>query len=343
MMETSKRLNFIKITEKLVTPKKIATVFQGAEMLRKLPRSLQKMIMEKGAKTDPYISFIVEPYSFFLAYEVLDEEKLAGMLPANYELVNTSMFQGAKERKCVIIGAFNVHTSVFWGNRVEIYIIARNKKTGMVSWIIQEYETNTISYDPGRGFIEPGTKHSVLTTSFLGEIILDVESKDSKKKIQVNANIKRANSQKLNRELWIEGNLSVDYGGGLSEVQTKPFGLIFDPAEMNEALAVNIDQVDIIENTFLPGLIKETPFEVCCFPFAQHFYTTSIPMEHTIENEKDLENEIAKINSRNGLGESADNGSKQLTTCPGYCYSYACINTCQLRNKNEKILMEIEK
>jgi hypothetical protein len=335
MMDKSKRLNFIKITEKLVTPKKIATVFQGAEMLRKLPRFLQKKIMENGAKTDPYISFIVEPYSLFLAYEVLDEEKLAAMLPANYELVNTSMFQGAAERKCVIVGAFNVHTSVFWGNRVEIYIIAKNKKTGMVSWIIHEYETNTISYDPGRGFIEPGTKHSVLTTSFLGEIILDVESKDSKRKIRVNANIKKADYQKLNRELWIEGNLSVDYGSGLSEVQTKPFGLIFDPAEMNEALSINMDDVDIIENTFLPGLLEKTPFEVGCFPFAQHFYTTSFPMEHTIENENDLENEIAKINSRNGLEEVPDRRLKPVTPCPGYCYNYACINTCQLRNKEQ--------
>jgi hypothetical protein len=334
-MEKSKRLNFIKITEKGVTPKKIATVFQGAEMLRKLPRSLQKKIMEKGAKTDPYISFIVEPYSFFLAYEVLDEEKLAGLLPVNYELVNSSMFQDAKERKCVILGAFNVHTSVFWGNRVELYIIAKNKKTGMVSWIIHEYETNTISYDPGRGFIEPGTKHSILTTSFLGEIILDMEGKDSKRKIQVNANIKGAKYQKLNRELWIEGNLSVDYGNGLSEVQTKPFGLIFDPAEMNEALSINMDDVDIVENTFLPGLIKKTPFEVCCFPYAQHFYTTSIPMEHTIENENDLENEIAKINSRNGLRESPDKRFERITPCPGYCYNYGCKNNCQLRNKDE--------
>lgn len=334
-MEKNKRLKFIKITEKLITPKKIASIFQGAEMLRKLPRFLQKKIMENGAKTDPYISFIVEPYSFFLAYEVLDEEKLANMLPPNYELVNCSMFQDAKGRKCVIIGAFNVHTSVFWGNRVELYIIAKNKNTGMVSWIIHEYETNTISYDPGRGFIEPSTKHSVLTTSFLGEIILDVESKDSKTKIQVNANIKRANYQKLNRDLWIEGNLSVDYGGGLNEVQTKPFGLIFDPAEMTEALSINMGDVDILENTFLSGIIAKTPFEVCCFPFAQHFYTTSIPIEHTIENENDLENEIAFINSRDGLGGTSDKRSKQITPCPGYCYNYACRNTCQLRNKEK--------
>jgi hypothetical protein len=335
MMEKRERLKFITVTEKMVTPKKVATVFQGAEFLRKLPRVLQKKIMEKGAKTDPYISFIVEPYSLFLAYEVLDEDRLAGILPPNYELVSSSMFQESRKRKCIIIGAFNVHTSVFWGNRVELYIIAKNKNTGLVSWIIHEYETNTISYDPGRGFIEPGTKYSVLTTSFLGEVILDVEGKDSKNKIQVNANVKKGDYQKLNRTLWIEGNLSVDYGSELSDVQTKPFGLIFDPAEMNEALSIAIEDVDIVENTLFQGLIDKTPFEVCCFPYAQHFYTTSIPMDHNIENENDLECEILEINKRNGLGDLPNNQSNRITPCPGYCYNYACKNTCQLRDKNK--------
>ncbi len=305
-MEKSKRIKFIKMTEKMVTPQKIATIFQGAEFMRRLPRFLQKKIMEHGAKTDPYISFIVEPYSLFLAYEVLDEEKLSCCLPAHYELAGCTLFQGGKKRKCVIIGAFNVHTSVFWGNRVEVYIIARNKKSGMLSWIIHEYETNTISYDPGRGFIEPGTKHSILTTSFKGEVILDVEGKDSRRKIQVNANINKGIFRKLNRDLWIEGNLSVDYSSDLNEVKTKPFGLIFDPAEMDEALSIDLDQVEIAANTFLPGIIKPAPFEVCCFPYAQHFYTTTIPREHRMENEKDLEKEISKIIAQNGQG----NGSK---------------------------------
>lgn len=298
-MKKRERLTFIKITEKMVTPKKVATTFQGAEILRKLPRIAQKKIMEHGAKKNPYISFIVEPYSLFLAYEVFDETKLTGILPAGYELVNSSMFRTTKERKCVILGAFNVHTSVFWGNRVELYIIAKNKKTGLVSWIIHEYETNTISYDPGRGFMKPSTKHSIFTTSYLGEIILDVEGKDSKNKIQVNANVKKGVSNDLNKKLWIEGNLSVDYGGALNSVHTKPFGLVFDPAEMNEALSIPSKHIEIIENTFLTGLIKKTPFEVCCFPYAQHFYTTSVPIGHSIQNENDLENRIAEINKKN--------------------------------------------
>lgn len=319
-MKQNERIDFIKMTEKLVTPEKVAKLFQNAEMLRKLPRFLQKKIMEKGSKNSPFISFIVEPYSFFLAYEIIDEEKISQFLPEDYELVKTSMFEGNKERNSVIIGVFDVHTSVFWGNRLEVYIIARNKKTNMVSWIIYEYETNTISYDPGRGFIPPGTVHSVHTTSFLGEIIIDVLGKDCKNKLKVNANINKDNFKALNQTLWIEGNFSVDYGNELNEVNTKPFGLIFDPEEMKEALNISIEDCDLIENNFLEGIIAEKPFEVCCFPYAQHFYTTTIPTENNMKNKDDLENKILEINEE----------AAKKSNCLGYCYSYSCKNGCNL-------------
>jgi hypothetical protein len=243
------------------------------------------------------------------------------------------MFEDSPERKCVIIGAFNVHTSVFWGNRVEMYIIARNKKTGLVSWLIQEYETNTISYDPGRGFVQPDTKHSVLTTSFLGEVILDVVGKDSKNKIQANANVKKGLWKKLNQKLWVEGNLSVDYSSQLTDARTKPFGLIFDPAEMDEALFIPKEDYEIIDNTFLDGLIYKSPFEVCCFPFAQHFYTTTIPMGHSIQNKEDLENRIAQINRMSNTDSPTAELPNDEKPCPGYCFSYSCKNRCHLRDK----------
>ena len=306
-MDTKERMDFIKMTEKLVTPSKVATIFKGSEMLRKLPQFLQKRIMENGSKKDPYMSFIVEPYSLFLAYGIEDEARLLEALPLDYELVESSIFNETTPRKCVIIGAFNVHTNIFWGNRVELYMIARHKKTGFVSWLIQEYETNTISYDPGRGLIPPGTKHSLLTTSFLGEVILDVEGEANggkmANKIQVCANVKNGEWKSLTQSLWIEGNLSVDYGNSLtdSKVKPKPFGLVFDPAEMAEAISIPATDYEVIENTFMQGILESKPFEVCVFPFAQHFYTTTIPMEHSIKNRDDLEKRILEINplSRN--------------------------------------------
>ncbi len=331
-MEQEQRDYFIKLTEKMVTPKKVATVFQGAEFLGKLPLSVQKRIMEKGTKKDPYISFIVEPYSLFLAYEIRDEKAILDMIPEDYELIDCTMFAGEQGRKMVIIGAFNVHTSVFWGNRLEVYIIAKNKRTGLMSWIINEYETDTISFDPGRGFSSPSTEHSVLTTSFLGEVILDVKGKKSGQEIQATAELKEAKQKKLDQRLWVEGNFSVDYGNELNEVQTKPFGLIFDPSEMEQALSIEQKDINIFQNSFLKGIIDEEPYQICCFPYAQHFYTTSYPIGHQVQSAEDLElriQEIIEADKKNLKNEDFNAKS----TCPGYCYSYACKDGCQVQTK----------
>lgn len=294
-MDKENRLAFVTFTEKKVTPQKIATTFQGAEFLRKLPLKLQKKLMEKGAKTNPYMSFIVDPYSIFFAYEIIDTERVKNMLPSEYELLECSMFESGEKKPCMILGAFNVHTSVFSGNRVEAYIIARNKKTGLTSWLIDEYETNTISYDPGRGFIKPSARHAILTTTCLGELVLDVEGENPSHKIQAQADLKQGIFQKLDQNLWVEGNLSVDYSSELSDIHAKPFGLIFDPLEMEQAMSIPMDAISITTNEFLANLIAKSPYEVCCFPYAQHFYTTSIPMEHEIKTRNDLEQKILEI------------------------------------------------
>ena len=243
------------------------------------------------------------------------------------------MFDDTKPRKCVIIGAFNVHTSVFWGNRLEIYIIARHKKTGLTSWLIQEYETNTISYDPGRGFIPPDTKNAILTTSFLGELILDVEGLTTKNKIEAYASIRKGEWRALNQDLWIDGNLSVDYGSSLNDYKSKPFGLVFDPEEMKEALYLSPEECEVRVNTFLQGIIAKTPFEVCCFPFAQHFHTTTMPLEHAIKTREDLERRVLEINGSDTDASKAPTKGTHESACSAYCYNYACKDGCRLKQK----------
>ena len=36
---------------------------------------------------------------------------------------------------------------MFWGCRVELYLVAENTRTGMLTWVICDYESNTINYD----------------------------------------------------------------------------------------------------------------------------------------------------------------------------------------------------
>ena len=122
---------YIKKTETLISPKTVGGLYGRAEMLGRLPAGVQKWVVRRAGNKDDHIGFVVEPYAFFLSYEITDVEAAGRQLPPDYELLPTSMFEGTEPRPSGILAAFNVHTSVFWGTRVELYVIARNKRTGM--------------------------------------------------------------------------------------------------------------------------------------------------------------------------------------------------------------------
>lgn len=285
---------YIKATERMVVPEKVATTTQGSAFLRKLPLRLQRYIADRGARSNPYMSFVVEPYAVFLAFEISDTEAAERLLPPGYSLLSSAMFTDTPQRPCAIVGTFNVHTNVFWGSRVEFYLIAENCETGLLSWIIEEYESNTHSYEPSRGFVAPSTSPSVVTTSYAGEIIVDVASAQSGNSLALVADLNNGVSTELDQRLWVEGNLSVDYGGKLQEC-TKPFSLIFDPQEMARALKLPLADISLCTNTFGAGMLDPVPFEAACFPYAQHFVTTSTPTATTMRTAEDLETAVSGI------------------------------------------------
>lgn len=285
---------FISHIERTVSPREVGRLYQRAEMMAKLPRSVQQWIATH-AGDQPYIGFVVEPYCLFLAYEVVDTDEASRHLPPGYRLVPTAMFDGETPRPACILGAFNVHSSVFWGSRVELYLIAENTRTGLLSWIICDYESNTISYDPGQGFSASSTSRAVVTTSHAGEVIVDVRSKVSANVLTATGSLASASMRGLDQRLWVEGNLSVDYGGRLMEPGSVPFGLIFDPGEMERALEVPADDVTIEANTFGAEYRATEPFEVACFPYAQHFLTTSYPEESAITDRASLEAAVLDV------------------------------------------------
>lgn len=293
-MKIEELRRYIRASEKMVVPAQVANITQGSAILRKLPLKLQQYIANRGARTNPYMSFIVEPYAVFLAFEITDAEAAEQLLPPDYSLFPAAMFGDTSPRPCAIVGAFNVHTSVFWGSRVEFYLIAENCETGLLSWIIVEYESNTHSYEPSKGFIEPSTSHSVVTTSYRGEIIVDIESAQSNNGLVLVADLNNGVLTELDQRLWVEGNLSVDYGGELQQ-STKPFSLIFDPQEMARALKLPLDDISLCLNTFGEGMLDPTPFEAACFPYAQHFVTTSVPTATTMRTAEDLEQAVTEI------------------------------------------------
>lgn len=282
---------FIGSTEDSITPKGVAALYGRAEMLARLPLRVQRWVVSK-ARGPEYMGFVVEPYCTFLAYEIRDEAAANRVLPPGYRLVATSMFEGEAPRSCAILGAFNVHASVFWGARVELYLIAENLRTGMLTWVICDYESNTINYDPGQGFSASTTDRALVTTSHAGEVIVDVRSRERPNDLAFAVRLADGAMRPLDQRLWVEGNLSVDYGGRLAHEGSEPFGLVFDPGEMSQALHLPLESVEVERNTFGTEFLAESPFSAACFPFAQHFLTTSYPRSSPIRDQRSLEDMV---------------------------------------------------
>jgi hypothetical protein len=285
-LEPSALRRFVTLTELKVSPKQVGRLYAHAELLAKLPVRVQRWIVHR-AGGDPTMGFVVEPYCLFLAYEIEDPAAAQALLPPGYRLVPTSMFADGEPRYCGILGAFNVHASVFWGSRVELYLIAEHTETGMLTWIICDYESNTISYDPGEGFSGASTSRSVVTTTHAGEVLVDVHSTQRPNRLTATAALPGAAMRALDQRLWVDGNLAVDYGGRLMDEASVPFGLIFDPGEMVQALDVPL-HATTAANTFGAGFLATEPFEVACFPYAQHFLTSSYPLASPIRDEQAL-------------------------------------------------------
>ena len=76
---------------------------------------------------------------------------------------------------------------------------------------------------------------------------------------------------------------------------SEPFGLIFEPGEMEQALEIPLDAVTIETNTFGTGYLADEPFEAAVFPHAQHFLTTSFPRATPITDAAGLEQAVREL------------------------------------------------
>lgn len=310
-MDKQDKLKFIKKIESLVKPKDVQTIAFFSDFVKLMPKKIQRKWSESGNKDIPYLAFVVEPYSFFLAYKITDIAAAQEMLPEGYELVEASFLKNGEKFPMVIASVFAARTSAFAGVRAEFYIVARNKETGLVSWIITEYDTNTNSHDPAQGFGGHTADPAVLTLDDRNELIVDVRKNIKKKKRNKNpdngrefvltANLKNGETRDLDHSLWIEGNLSVDYGGELKS-ESKPFPLIFDPEMLRKGTQIPIQDVEVSANSYLSGIIDPLkPVDAVVFPFTQHFIVKQDAKMGEIKSENDLESYIKTFNERTGF------------------------------------------
>lgn len=289
---------FIKKTEALVRPEDITAISFLGDFNKYLPRNTQHKIMEKGSRKVPYMGFIVDPYCLFLAYEIQNPERAQSLLPPDYELVESSLFANGKKKNLVIFSVFSARTSAFMGTRLECYIIARNKKSGLISWIIADYITNTNSHDPKKGFCGYNSDNAVFTTSPYKELIVDMKEKDTERRFTLTTALNEGDMKKLDEGLWVEGNMSVDYGAALKDAKSRPFSLIFDPVLMQEARELPLKNIRLEHNSFMNDLIdSSSPECAALFPYSQHFIIKQ-DLQESITVKDDLYKQIRDFMDR---------------------------------------------
>ncbi len=269
-------LEYAKGVEKLVDPMEVGKVHYYQTKMKHLPVFLQKKIVTSASRKANKMPFVVEPYCTFLFYEIKEPEKIQKFLPDGYIPAKTSVFKNGPEKYYGIVTMFRIHTSVFWGARSEFYLVAENSKTNLLSWIMMDYISDTISYDEKHGLKSPDAKHSVMTTTCEGDFICDMTTTDHKKYINCELNLDGAKMKPLNERLWVEGNTSIAYGRLAGEADGDLFSLTFFPEEMKQALDIPLSKVRKAEvlcgNTGKIGGVLDLALT---FPYAQHMLSDS--------------------------------------------------------------------
>ena len=289
-------LEYAKGVEKLVDPMAVGKTHYLQTKLAKLPVWMQRKIVTSATKKAGMMPFVVEPYCTFLFYEIPDPEKVQKFMPEGFVPAKSAVFEGDKEKYYGIVSMFRIHTSVFWGARAEYYLVAENTKTGLLSWVMMDYISDSISYDEKNGLKSPDVKNAVMTTTCEGDFVCEMKNEDGSKKVECLASLTKAKMRHLNQRLWIEGNTSIAYGRLAGELDGDLFSLTFFPEEMKQALDISLDEVryfDVVSSR--TGKFGAVLDRVVSFPFAQHMLSDAPGVHTYYGNEEALRKAVEKV------------------------------------------------
>lgn len=287
-------LDFSKGVERMVDPMRVGKTLSLQPRMRYIPKWLGKKMVLSAAKKSDKMPFVVEPYCSFLFYELKDPGKIQKYLPDNFVPAKASVFEGGPEKYYGVVSMFRIHTSVFWGARAELYLMAENSKTGLLSWIMMDYISDTISYDEKSGLKSPDVSRAVMTTTCEGDFVCDMKTNDGKKFVKCEMSLMRSSMQKLDQRFWIEGNTSIAYGRLAGEADGDLFSLTFFPEEMKQALYVplsDVRNVAVSDNADIDGVLDLA----CSFPFAQHMLSDAPGQSTYYGSEEKLRAAVEKV------------------------------------------------
>lgn len=290
-------LEYAKGVERLVDPMTVGQSHYMQTKLSKLPVWLQRKIVTSATKKATKMPFVVEPYCTFLFYEIPVPERVQKFMPEGFIPAKSAPFEGDKEKYYGIVSMFRIHTSVFWGARAEYYLVAENTKTGLLSWVMMDYISDSISYDEKHGLKSPDVHSAVMTTTCEGDFVCEMKNDDGSKKVECTANLMKAKMRSLNQRLWIEGNTSIAYGRLAGEPDGDLFSLTFFPEEMKQALDVPMkDVLHFYVASSRTGKFGAILDKVVSFPFTQHMLSDAPGQQTHYGNEKALRKAVESVN-----------------------------------------------
>jgi len=290
-------LEYAEGVEKLVDPMEVGKVHYMQTKLKRMPVWLQKKIVTSAAKKADKMPFVVEPYCTFLFYEIPEPKRVEKFMPEGFVPAKAAVFEGDAEKYYGIVSMFRIHTSVFWGTRAEYYLMAENTQTGLLSWVMMDYISDTISYDEKSGLKSPDVAGAVMTTTCEGDFVCEMRSNDGAKKVECVASLMGAKMRDLNERLWIEGNTSIAYGRLAGEPDGDLFSLTFFPEEMKRALDVPLKDVahyNVASSRV--GKFGAVLDKVVSFPFAQHMLSDSPGVHTHYGSEEALRKAVEAVN-----------------------------------------------
>jgi hypothetical protein len=313
-MEIQNEEKFIKGVERLIRPMAVSNLLFFQKFKGLLPPQIMKRLLYRASKNTPYIGFVIEPYSLFLFFKLKDIETAKSMLPERYELSKTRLFEDDEPAYYMGLGNLSTRASTFWGTRQESYLIAKDKKTGLLSFIFIDILSNTLISLPSTGIADPNCKKAVFTTSSKGEVFLEIQEEKTNRKFSLTGRISKGKLRSLYQPLWLMGNTSISYSRKYTKDDDSPFAVIFDPAEVEQALDIPPEEIQIHDNTLFPGLAETDISKVICFPFSQHYIADSPGCQTTIKDRDDLIRTYNEISAIEGLKTfSAGTIVKQLS------------------------------
>jgi hypothetical protein len=181
-----------------------------------------------------------------------------------------------------------------------------------VSWIFIDIISDTLIALPSEGVADRNSKRAIYTTSSRGDVFLDIQEDRSARRLHLRGNISRGVRRGLDQPLWVIGNTSIAHSRELAGNNEDPFAVIFDPAEVETALHIPLDDISLRENSLFPDLAVPEPCKVLCFPYAQHYIADSPGCRTSIRNERDMEENYNRLAALKEVKTFSTRGIKRM-------------------------------